>query len=635
MSPEDIKNGYVHDRTPLIEADPAFDRDDFYPAALAAASQEGGIYMVPRSVTVSLLSYNRDLWARRGVPAPKPDWTWADLIAAAEQLAEKRGDQVEIYGLVSWDSGFTALFGELAQAGINLFALPSDQVRLDRPEIGAALQRVAALAQSGAIYYQSPAESQSFNPEDMRKLILDQRAGMWSPEMLFAGSGEPQPVFEVGTAPLPTLGLPFVGSTEGYVMSSGTQHPEAAWRWLSFLSRQAVWRPLEGPGSISRVPARRSVAESSGYWKQLDAEAAAAVQAMLARPAAPPPPGAFDGRIYQPLSTALAAVVRGEQSAEQALTEAQAVLEQQIAQAQSTPGPVPAGGPIVVATPVPEVVPEGATIVTFGTLGFGSGQLRQIARTFNQNHPEVFVQIKNTDPLTGPVSLRDIASQVDCFAWWGPPGNDEFTAMLDLQPLIDADASANAGTPFLKDLPTRAAGAVSAREWPVRPAARGQLPRAGLQQGRLRGGRIAAAAPRLDDQRFDHRGAATDQRQRQTVWLCCARIPGPGPGLLPGAVRRLAHHRKRRGAATEFHRSAGGAGDQHVPGFIAHHLAARAARWLHAQRLGRRHLPVDRRGPCRDVARLWQFLALRQPAGAAIHQGDRAAALRRSPGDSR
>ena len=453
VSPEDIKNGYVYDLMPLIEADPAFDRDDFYPAALAAASQEGGIYMVPRSVTVSLLSYNRDLWARRGVPAPKPDWTWADLVAAAEQLAEKRGDEVEIYGLVSWDSGFTALFGELAQAGINLFASPSDQVRLDRPEIAAALQRVATLAQSGAIYYQSPAESQSFNPEDMRKLILDQRAGMWSPEMLFAGPGEPPPAFEVGTAPLPVLGLPFASSTEGYIMSSGTQHPEAAWRWLSFLSRQAVRRPFEGPGSISQVPARRSVAESSGYWKQLDAEAAAAVQAVLARPAAPPPPGAFDGRVYQPLSTALAAVVRGEQSAEQALDEAQAALEQQIAQAQSTPSPVPASGPIVVATPVPEVVPEGATVVTFGTLSFGFGQLRQIARTFNQNHPEVFVQIKNTDALTGPVSLRDIASQVDCFAWWGPPESGEFTATLDLQPLIDADASANAGTPFLNDYP--------------------------------------------------------------------------------------------------------------------------------------------------------------------------------------
>ena len=39
------------------------------------------------------------------------------------------------------------------------------------------------------------------------------------------------------------------------------------------------------------------------------------------------------------------------------------------------------------------------------------------------------------------VSLENIAASADCFSWWGAPGTNEFTATLDLQPLIDADAT--------------------------------------------------------------------------------------------------------------------------------------------------------------------------------------------------
>jgi ABC-type glycerol-3-phosphate transport system substrate-binding protein len=439
IRPEDIQNGLVHDLKPLIDADPDFNPDDFYPGVFDTASLNGASYMLPRTIRIQLLSYNKDLWAARGLSAPKPDWSWNDMLGAAEQLAQKRGSEIDVYGLLDWGSGYMVLFGELAASGVNLWATPADQLRLDRPEIATALDRVAALAKSGALYYQPQDPNAPVMGDDFRKLIVEQRAAMWQREMLFDGPGNQAPSFAIGVAPLPPTSLPFFGGNEGYVMSSGTQYPQEAWRWLSFLSRQQVKPPFEQQDTIGQLPARKSLAESSGYWSKLDEETAAVIRAVVERPAPPLPEGDFSSLFLEPLGKALAAVVSDKQTAEQALREAQAALDKQIAQAQSTPTAMPESGPVVVATPLVETVPDGATVIAFGSFQWQADQIRRIAREFNQNSPEVFVQIKNIDMDGGPPSLAGAAAASDCFMWWGPPGKEEITATLDLQPLFDAD----------------------------------------------------------------------------------------------------------------------------------------------------------------------------------------------------
>ncbi|MFL5805021.1 MAG: ABC transporter substrate-binding protein [Roseiflexaceae bacterium] len=144
LRPEDIANGLVRDLKPLIEADSSFDRDDFYPGALAPSGANDGIYLLPRTLRISLLSYNKELWVRRGLPPPKPDWSWSDLLAAAEQLAQKRGDTVDVYGLAEGGGGLTALRGLLMEAGVNTTTASVGQIRLDQPQGGQALERLAA-----------------------------------------------------------------------------------------------------------------------------------------------------------------------------------------------------------------------------------------------------------------------------------------------------------------------------------------------------------------------------------------------------------------------------------------------------------------------------------------------------------
>jgi ABC-type glycerol-3-phosphate transport system substrate-binding protein len=376
------------------------------------------------------------------------------MLAAAEQLAQMRGTTVETYGLLDFSTPFVILFAELQAAGVDLLSSRAEKIRLDTPEMETALNRVAALAKSGAIYY-DPKTSGGFDSDQIRQPILDQKAGMWRRGMLeMSGPNPSPPSFAVGTLPYPPLPLPFFSNVRGYVMSSGTQYPQEAWRWLSYLSRQEVKPPYAGPDMVSLVPARKSVAERAGYWKQLDQETAAAVHAVLDRPA--PQTRAsfnFDNRIFEPIQQAIDTVLRGEKRAAQAARDAQAALEQVILETATTPTPVADTSPIVVATPVAEVVPEGATQVTFSAVAADPVVVRRAADAFNRLGTGVYVKVEGETFSGGPTDLASVAARTDCFTWYSPPTAEEITATLDLQPLLDADTGTSGGPSLRDDVP--------------------------------------------------------------------------------------------------------------------------------------------------------------------------------------
>jgi multiple sugar transport system substrate-binding protein len=228
-------------------------------------------------------------------------------------------------------------------------------------------------------------------------------------------------------------------------MSSGTEHPEEAWRWLDFLSRQPL---TEGPGMGmmgNQAPARISVAEETGYWEDMDDEREAAIRATLERESAPVPGGLFNEvSPFAALNSSLEAVLTGEATPQQALIEAQAEFDEQLAEMQLTPEPTPDTAPIVVATPVTEQVPEGATSITYYSPNMGRGtEMRELVEEFQAEHPDIYVEL--TDSLDDSVrespatEFANLAATTDCFTWWGRPTPEDATSLLDLQPLLDAD----------------------------------------------------------------------------------------------------------------------------------------------------------------------------------------------------
>jgi ABC-type glycerol-3-phosphate transport system substrate-binding protein len=435
-----IQHKWVYDLKPLMDADATFDRADFYPGALESVTDNGGIYMLPRALHIPLLFYNQDLWTARGLKPPTPNWTWQDLADALEQLAQKRGDTITNYGLLDWHA-WMPQYGELA--ALTDAADPAAQLRLDDPKMVSGLKRIADLIASGAIYappYSQAALSGSpLDPDDTEliKQIESGQMGMWSNDLCCYDPSSLKLAFKVGVTPFPQPVFSYFSSVDGYSMSSGTLNPEAAWRFISFLSQQNYTAGLKL--AADTLPARRSIAESNGYWQSLDPDNAAALNAVLNDPKAQSfvhhnQQSGISGNEYD---TLLRTVLSGAQTAQVALAQLQRTRDDALAQ---QPPAEPPPDRIVVATPQPEPAP-GATKIVFGASPFLVQPLRRLASAFNAQNPTLFVEVKEVSSGGGPPRLTDIANRTDCFTYVGAPPANQITATLDLQPLIDADSS--------------------------------------------------------------------------------------------------------------------------------------------------------------------------------------------------
>lgn len=452
-TPEAYGSNLLYNLQPLMEADASFNRDDFYAGAIERYTVQNGTWVLPRYFYVQLLDYNSDLFTQANVPAPTAADSWEQLIAVAEQIAQKNGNTVERYGLYDWSGGFFPLLALLQSQGVDLLNTPPEQVQLDSPEIASAVERIRALQTSGALFQPQYREGPPDESQDPMQLIRNGRIAMWPSDALgVREDGTPMTAdlpFEVGKIPYPTVaGLDF-GGGDGYIISGGTQHPNEAWKWIEFLTRQQT-DPQQPGGMVyappNRVPARQSLAEQIGFWDNVAPEQRVVYEAAIEN-GGKAPPASFNsmtiGMTFNALQSALFQLASDPNAdVRKALAEAQRQLDEQIAQVELTPIPTPDTSAVVVATPPPIAAPAGATEIVFSGWASNPTDLRRLARSFNEQNPAWFVKITSTNTFTGPVEIKDLARTSDCFSWWGAPQIDaDFEALLNIQPLIDADAS--------------------------------------------------------------------------------------------------------------------------------------------------------------------------------------------------
>ena len=417
LAPTAVTSGFLYDMTPLAEVDASFERADFYPGALPSSGQP--LIMLPLSLRVPLLAYNKEVWANQRLSPVNPTWTWDDLQAAVKRLAQPQRDGQTHYGWLDGAHGAVAASGALAAAGIDVVNTPIATINLDIPAGGVVLNSVADLVSTGALYLPS-ADQQAPIPEEASKLIQDQRLALW-PAGQIATNGLP---FKVGIAPLPAGSTTLAGAGGGFVMSNGTRHAQEAWQWLSFLSHQQIPPTTE---SIDLVPARPSLAEQSGFWKTRDPEVVSALQTALARTDAPI--RTLDWRVATALQTALKEVVDGADAASALRTAQEYVVQQR--------GQVAPADPQALSIPTP--VPTSTTLTRINFwYPYNPDKIAQLARTFHEQHPEIEVILTRRD-FTSP-SLTNLAATNDCFgALAGRFKPEDAPALLDIQTLIQAD----------------------------------------------------------------------------------------------------------------------------------------------------------------------------------------------------
>ncbi|UCC62925.1 MAG: extracellular solute-binding protein [Anaerolineae bacterium] len=429
--------GLARDLTALIDADATFDLDDFYPGALADCQREGGVWCLPVAVSQHLVFFDEDAFDRAEIPYPEPGWTWDDFLSNAAALTLRQGDEVTRWGYIPHP--FESLPLAESQVG-SLLDLTTDppMPRFDQTEVIEAVRWYTDLILTHRV-------APYFKMEEAMRvyaLVEDRKVAMWPGEYLdWPWLSEQR---NVGLVPLPG-GTP-VWAWDTVVMSAGTAHPEAAWRWIGALSQAA--------GETYRqrlLPARRSVAEGAGgFWDHVKEEARPTLRYAVERgygtPWAPANRDLRQAPGYKAFFDAIEAVLEGKKSVVDALAEAQvqakaALLEEAAREAEATPMPA------VVVAPSKDEMPSGPDVVTivFASSFFSSitpqplKPYRDLAVKFQEMHPEVIVEPK-LGTVHSRTTMAEIAQGADCFEWSSSfQESANLEAILSLEPFFEAD----------------------------------------------------------------------------------------------------------------------------------------------------------------------------------------------------
>jgi multiple sugar transport system substrate-binding protein len=211
-------------------------------------------YGLPTDVQTFLLFYNDDLFEEAGLDPSKDFETWEEFRQAAIQLTKYEGDT-------------------MVQAGLDITASPYQwywsiplQV-FDEGIVDSDSLQVAYNSQPGYEMWKFLTDLVLVDKVDSPEFLAEQnkflvgRAGTNLHEYFFAGSlkiSAPDLNFSLHFPPMPPDRPKRIGGTHwAYVVSSQTNHPEAAWEWVKFITSEPAQRKWVAEGG--EIPSRKGL----------------------------------------------------------------------------------------------------------------------------------------------------------------------------------------------------------------------------------------------------------------------------------------------------------------------------------------------------------------------------------------
>ena len=428
--------------TPLIENDPNFNQDDYF--AFLLESDEDDLYALPWNSSVPVMFYDRDAFDAAGLTYPEIGWTQDDFLAAAKALTKRSGDEVEQWGYVAtWLGSAPFLSTILDEPIVDLEAEPQ-KADFNRPDVAAAIQEMADLFTLHEVLpwldeykpFDPDEDTQSFAQPEQYNLIEQGKAALWNEtlsDLEWRGQGR-----NIGVATLPTVDGKLYSSglwTTEFAISKGTQNPDAAWTLIDFITRQ----PPVGFGADTRIPARRSVAEASGFWDNLDEEHRPVVEFTLDNVEQID----YERTIGAALG-ALAEMIEDGVSAETALANAQEKFEES-AQEQAANNDEDEDESVtdfsVEVEPVEATNPNASTIVFISDWGLIDAH-RDLVDQFQIEHPDIEIDMRLPDYGPDDNEMAQVMDSADCFHSYASTLDEEARDfVLPMDAFFDADSS--------------------------------------------------------------------------------------------------------------------------------------------------------------------------------------------------
>ncbi len=266
------------DLTPYLEEDAAW-KDSFIPASLQPFSSDGKNYGIPLRFNGKFFVYNKEIFDKHGLQAPK---TWDEFLDVLDTLKEEGETPLMLGNESPWAAihYLTGLNQKMVDQEVRMKDYNPRSGEFTDSGYVKAMEMLAELNEKG--YFMDNVNSSS---HDMVK------------QMFFAGKGamfyveleEFQDVENAlkgnwGFFPMPSIAdgngsqKYITGAPDGFIVSSKTKHPKEAVEFLKFITskenslklvKDIGWpSPIEG--ATNPDTALKQVAEGVDYMKQAE-----------------------------------------------------------------------------------------------------------------------------------------------------------------------------------------------------------------------------------------------------------------------------------------------------------------------------------------------------------------------------
>ena len=228
--------------------------DDFFPEIRAAMQHQGRYYMMPEYMNLSMLYYNRRMFAEAGLAEPTADWTWDDLVKNGQLLTHRGVDgQPDIWGASRMEHWWGEWLIYVRQAGGKPFTEDGRHCLLDSPEAIAGLKFYEE--KSSKYHYSAPTGFEPVNGFVNQRvaMIVGGHVNYWLNYNQMPGLDWDVQLLPAGPATRSGGEL----AMAGYSISKTCKHPEEAWQLMKFLSRPAAVSEIVARGSLA---VRKSIA---------------------------------------------------------------------------------------------------------------------------------------------------------------------------------------------------------------------------------------------------------------------------------------------------------------------------------------------------------------------------------------
>lgn len=240
-----------------IAADAEFDVADFYPASMVMFTYQQKTYGFPWDWGSGVLAYNSDMFDAAGVAYPTEEWTFDDLLVAAQKLTNPAKGEWGWYGMPgAWEGP-----GKIGPWGADWVNEAETECTCDTQGAIDALTWWADLRLKEKVT-PMPADEQVLTSLGVQMLATGKIGMVWS-HPWDAGEVITQAKNKWDIAPWPKGPVTRIsdGAGSGYAIGKDTKHPEEAWLYLRWFASKDGQKFLWGDTGAS-MPARASAVDA-------------------------------------------------------------------------------------------------------------------------------------------------------------------------------------------------------------------------------------------------------------------------------------------------------------------------------------------------------------------------------------